>query len=42
MGISPAGVDSNLRRGRQRLREIMLEQGYQPRKNSQPGKEGIR
>lgn len=32
MGITPAGVESNLRRGRERLREIMLEQGYQPRK----------
>ena len=42
MGISPAGVETNLRRGRERLKEIMLEQGYQPRKNNQPGKEGDR
>jgi RNA polymerase sigma-70 factor (ECF subfamily) len=45
MEISAAGVESNLRRGRQRLREIMLEQGYQPRKREkgdQPRKEGTR
>jgi RNA polymerase sigma-70 factor (ECF subfamily) len=42
MGISPAGVESSRRRGRERLKEIMLEQGYQPRKNSQPKKGGDR
>jgi len=42
MGISADGVESNLRRGRARLRQIMLEAGYQPRnhvKGDQPRKE---
>jgi RNA polymerase sigma-70 factor (ECF subfamily) len=45
MGISADGVESNLRRGRKRLKQIMLEHGYQPRKHEQgdqPGKEATR
>jgi RNA polymerase sigma-70 factor (ECF subfamily) len=42
MGISADGVESNLRRGRARLRQIMTEHGYQPRnrgEGEQPRKE---
>lgn len=45
MGISADGVESNLRRGRKRLRQIMREYGYQPRKREQgdqPRKEATR
>ena len=45
MGVTVAGVESNLRRGRERLRQIMLEQGYQPRNREQgdrPRKEAER
>lgn len=35
MGVTVAGVESNLRRGRERLRQFMLEQGYQPRNREQ-------
>jgi RNA polymerase sigma-70 factor (ECF subfamily) len=35
MGISADGVESSLRRARKRLKQIMIEQGYQPRNREQ-------
>ncbi len=40
MGISADGVESSLRRARKRLRQIMIEQGYQPRNREQAGRPG--